>query len=85
MRDEAHRFAITYHRSLKEKEMVRSVLDEVPGIGPKRKRILLEQFDSLEILRRSGVSELAALAGMTRTAAQKVLVHLRSKNLASNL
>jgi len=40
IRDEAHRFAITYHRSLKEKEIVRSVLDEIPGVGGKRKRIL---------------------------------------------
>ncbi len=80
VRDEAHRFAVTYHRNLKEKEMVRSVLDEIPGIGPKRKRILLEQFDSLEILCRSGVNELASLAGMNRKAAERVLACLRSKN-----
>jgi excinuclease ABC subunit C len=78
VRDEAHRFAITYHRALKEKEMVRSVLDDIPGIGGRRKRILLEQFDSLEILRRTGVTELAGLTGMNRTAAEKVLSRLRA-------
>ena len=77
VRDEAHRFAITYHRELKEKEMVRSALDEIPGIGGKRKRILLEQFDSIEILRRSGVSELATLPGMNRKVAEQVLSYLR--------
>ncbi len=78
-RDEAHRFAITYHRALKEKGMVHSVLDEIPGIGEARKRLLLEQFDSLEILRRSGVAELAGLPGMNRSVAEKVLTHLRSR------
>ena len=80
IRDEAHRFAITYHRELKEKEVVRSVLDEIPGIGEKRKRILLEQFDSLEILGRSGVKELAGIPGMDRKTAQAVLERLKSKN-----
>lgn len=77
IRDEAHRFAITYHRALKEKEMFRSVLDGIPGIGEKRKRILWEQFDSLEILSRTGVSELAGLPGMSRSAAERVLSFLR--------
>jgi len=77
VRDEAHRFAITYHRSLKEKQMSRSVLDEIPGIGEKRKRILLKQFDSLEMLRRTGVGELAGLTGMNRRVAGKVLDHLK--------
>ena len=77
VRDEAHRFAITYHRSLKEKGMIRSVLDEIPGIGGKRKRILLEQFDSLEMLSRTGITELAGLPGMSRQAAEAVLVHLK--------
>ena len=85
VRDEAHRFAITYHRERKEKDMVRSALDEIPGVGEKRKRVLLEQFDSLEILRRSGIHELASLAGMNRVTAERVLASLRSKNPASNL
>ena len=72
VRDEAHRFAITYHRSLKEKSLSRSVLDEIPGIGDKRKRILLEQFDSVEELKRTGVDQLAGLPGMNLAAARQV-------------
>ncbi|MBI2167468.1 MAG: excinuclease ABC subunit UvrC [Candidatus Omnitrophica bacterium] len=79
VRDEAHRFAITYHRSLKEKQMSRSVLDEIPGIGERRKRILLEQFDSIEVLKRTGVGELAGLPGMNRRVAEKVLERLKNK------
>jgi len=77
IRDEAHRFAITYHRTLKEKSVVRSELDRIPGIGARRKRILLEHFDSFDILRRTGVSELAGLPGMNRRAAEEVLRHLK--------
>ncbi len=79
VRDEAHRFAITYHRTLKEKEMTRSLLDEIPGIGEKRKRILLEQFDSIEILRRTSAGQLAGLPGMNRPAAETVLDHLKKE------
>ena len=53
VRDEAHRFAITYHRQLRSKSMVDSVLDEVPGIGPKRKRELIRHFGSLKKIREA--------------------------------
>jgi excinuclease ABC subunit C len=59
VRDEAHRFAITYHRQLRSKSMVDSVLDEVPGIGPKRKKDLLKRFGSLKKLREAGPDSLA--------------------------
>ncbi|HEU4916252.1 MAG TPA: excinuclease ABC subunit UvrC [Acidimicrobiia bacterium] len=59
VRDEAHRFAITYHRQLRSRSMVDSVLDEVPGIGPKRKRDLLKRFGSLKKLREAGADSLA--------------------------
>jgi len=59
IRDEAHRFAITYHRQLRSKSMVDSLLDEVPGIGPKRKRDLLKRFGSLKKIRAVSVDELA--------------------------
>lgn len=58
LRDEAHRFAITYHRRLRSKSMVESILDEVPGIGPARKRKLLRRFGSLKRLRRASYEEL---------------------------
>jgi len=59
VRDEAHRFAITYHRQLRSKSMVDSVLDEVPGIGPKRKRELIRHFGSLKKIREVGADDLA--------------------------
>ncbi len=72
IRDEAHRFAITYHRSLKVKNLTRSELDQIPGIGDKRKRVLLQQFDSMDELKRSGVDQLAGLPGMNRAYADIV-------------
>jgi excinuclease ABC subunit C len=59
VRDEAHRFAITYHRNLRSKSMIDSVLDEIPGIGPKRKRDLLKRFGSLKKIREVGPESLA--------------------------
>lgn len=72
VRDEAHRFAITYHRLLKEKNLRRSELDVIPGIGETRKKILLEQFDSIEELKRAGLEQLAGLPGMNPSAARQV-------------
>jgi excinuclease ABC subunit C len=59
VRDEAHRFAIDYHRQLRSKSMVDSILDEVPGIGPKRKKELLRHFGSLKKMREAGTEDLA--------------------------
>ena len=61
VRDEAHRFAVTYHRTLRGKRMVDSVLDGVPGIGPTRKKKLLREFGSLKKLRAAELVELAAV------------------------
>ncbi len=59
VRDEAHRFALAYHQQLRSKSMVDSVLDDVPGVGPKRKRDLIKHFGSLKRMRQAGVDELA--------------------------
>ena len=72
IRDEAHRFAISYHRLLKEKNLTRSELDVIPGIGGVRKKILLEQFDSMEEIKRAGLEQLAGLPGMNKAAARQV-------------
>ncbi len=61
VRDEAHRFAITYHRKLRSKRMVDSVLDSVPGLGPKRKQLLLRRFGSLKRLRNATFGEIAGV------------------------
>jgi excinuclease ABC subunit C len=59
VRDEAHRFAITYHRKLRNRSMIDSTLDDVPGIGPTRKKALLRRFGSLKRIRAAGREELA--------------------------
>ena len=72
VRDEAHRFAITYHRKLKSKALQRSALDDIPGIGEKRKRILLGHFSSLEEIRCVGVEKLRAVPGIDQKTAKAV-------------
>jgi excinuclease ABC subunit C len=72
VRDEAHRFAITYHRKLRGKQTVISQLDGVPGIGPKRRSALLKNFGSIDAIRTASIEELAAVPGMTRKAAEQL-------------
>jgi excinuclease ABC subunit C len=76
IRDEAHRFALQYHRRLREKKTLTSTLEEIPGIGPKRRQALLKHFGSLESIREATVEELMAVPGMTRRAAEQVKEHL---------
>jgi excinuclease ABC subunit C len=76
IRDEAHRFAITYHRRLRRKQTVISQLDGVPGIGPKRRSALLKHFGSIEAIRNASMEELAAVPSMTRKAAEQLKASL---------
>ena len=69
IRDEAHRFAITYHRNLRSKNSLKSPLDNVSGIGPKRKRILIRRFGTLKGIKEAELDELASVPGMTRSLA----------------
>ena len=75
IRDEAHRFAITYHRSLRARNALMSQLDQIDGIGPKRKRALFEHFLTLDAIREADVEALCAAPGMNRPAAQRVFDH----------
>ena len=75
-RDEAHRFAITFHRERRSKKSVKSTLDLVPGIGPKRKRMLIRRFGSVAGIREASLEDVAAVPGMTVTAARAVKDHL---------
>jgi excinuclease ABC subunit C len=72
IRDEAHRFAVTYHRRLRTKQTITSQLDGVPGIGPKRRSALLKHFGSIDAIRAATVEELAAVPSMTRKAAEQL-------------
>ncbi len=72
LRDEAHRFAITYHRQRRSKKSTTSALDHVPGIGPKRRQMLIRQFGSVQGVRDATLEDVAAVPGMTLTLASKV-------------
>lgn len=72
IQDEAHRFAIEYHRSLRSKEQVHSVLDDIPGIGPARRKALMRTFLSIDAIRAASVEELAAAEAMNERAAEAV-------------
>lgn len=72
IQDEAHRFAIEYHRSLRSKSQVHSVLDDIEGIGPARRKALMKRFQSLESIRNATVEELCDTESMNRQAAEKV-------------
>lgn len=76
IRDEAHRFAITYHRKLREATSLESELDFIVGLGEKRKRELLKRFESIEAVRAADVSEIAAIKGFNRILAERVLLQL---------
>lgn len=76
LRDEAHRFAITYHRKLHRKAAIHSKLDDVPGVGPKRKKALLKEFGSVKQLRSASIEELTRVPGINREIAERILEHL---------
>ena len=78
VQDEAHRFAITYHRSLRSKAQVHSLLDEIPGIGEVRRKALMREFSSIDAVREAGIEELCAVPGMNRSAAQQVYDYFRA-------
>jgi excinuclease ABC subunit C len=78
LRDEAHRFAITYHRSLRDKRTVRSAFDDLPGVGPKRKRELLKVFGSIKRVREAPVEQIAAVPGISRTLAERIKATLEA-------
>lgn len=73
VRDEAHRFGITYHRALRGKAFVHSQLEDIPGIGPKRRKALLAKFGSMKAIKAAGREELLAIPGMTKPAVEAVL------------
>ncbi|MDO5406814.1 MAG: excinuclease ABC subunit UvrC [Eubacteriales bacterium] len=77
IQDEAHRFAIEYHRSLRSKEQVRSILDDIPGIGDTRRKALMRQFKSFDAIRDAQVEELLEVPGMNRRAAESVYQFFR--------
>src|SRR5206468_3507406 len=78
LRDEAHRFAITYHRNLRAKRSVRSAFDDLPGVGPKRRRELLKVFGSVKQVRAAPVEQIAAVPGIGRSLAARIKATLEA-------
>ena len=76
LRDEAHRFAVSYHTSVHRKKTFTSALDGIPGIGPRRKNALLRHFGSVQTIREASIEELMSATGMSHTQAQKVKEYL---------
>ncbi len=75
LRDEAHRFAVKYHRTIRDRDSLESELDGIRGVGPVRKRALLEHFGSLDGVMDASVEELASIPGMTREVAERIHRH----------
>jgi excinuclease ABC subunit C len=72
LRDEAHRFAITYHRGVRAKSSIQSALDAIPGVGPKRKKALLRKFGSVRGIKEASIEDIASTVGFTRALAERV-------------
>jgi excinuclease ABC subunit C len=81
IRDEAHRFAITYHRTVRGKRALASVFDEVPGIGPARKKALLKRFGSVRRIREASLEEVAETPGVGKVAAEALKKHLAREGM----
>ncbi len=79
IQDEAHRFAIEYHRSLRSKGQVKSVLDDIPGVGPARRKALMRHFASLEDIRNATLEQLLEIPEMNRRVAEEILVFFQQK------
>jgi len=81
IRDEAHRFAITYHRKLRNKRNLVSVLDNVEGIGPKRRKILMDHFGTIEKIKQASVEKMAGLDGMNTPSAEAVYNFFKAREI----
>lgn len=79
IRDEAHRFALSYHRNLRGRSTRGSVLDEIPGVGPKRKRELLRHFGTVKSIREASIEELAEVTGISLKVAREIYQHIHAK------
>jgi excinuclease ABC subunit C len=76
MRDEAHRFAVSYHRKLRTRDTIKSSLDDIPGVGAARRKALLRQFGSVAGLRRASAGEVARVGGIGPVLARRILAHV---------
>lgn len=80
IQDEAHRFAIEYHRSLRNKNEVKSVLDDIPGVGPSRRKALMRSFDSIDEVKEASVERLMGVDGITKNVAESIHYFFHKEN-----
>lgn len=76
IQEEVHNYSISYHRSLRDKNMTKSILDDIPGIGPKRKKALMDKFKDVDKLKKASKEDLVAIDGITDRLADEVLRHI---------
>jgi excinuclease ABC subunit C len=76
IRDEAHRFAITYHKKLRQRTLTESILDHIPSIGPRRKQLLIQHFGSVEEIREATIDELRSVNGINQRIAEDIRKHI---------
>ena len=84
IQDEVHRFAITYHRSLRGKEQIHSLLEDIPGIGPVRRKALMRKFRNLEGIAAAGLEDLLSCPGMDEKSSRAVLQFFKNRNKMEN-
>ena len=85
IQDEAHRFAIEYHRSLRSKAQVKSVLDEIPGVGPARRKALMRHFGSIREIKEASVEKLCEVPEIPEHIAEQIYTYFRQENSAPNM
>jgi excinuclease ABC subunit C len=84
IRDEAHRFAVRHHRTLRKKAMEHSILDEIPGVGPERKKVLIRHFGTVDKIGKARVRDLTALPGIPEALAERILAFLNAGQSGKN-
>ena len=77
IQDEAHRFAIEYHRSLRSKEQVHSILDDIPGVGPARRKALMKAYSNIADMKEASIEELEKIPGIPRAIAEEIYSFFR--------
>jgi len=77
IRDEAHRFAITYHRKIRKKNLTESILEQIPGVGPKTKKALLKRYKTINELKKAKIEDLTKISGIAKKKAERILNYLK--------
>ena len=80
VQDEVHRFAITYHRSLRDKRTLHSVLDDIPNVGEKRRRDLLMKFGSVDNIKKASIEELLEIPSINKKSAESIYIYFNGNN-----